>query len=274
MAWVEGYKAFNSNMTCIGKRYKVGETYTEEAAIPCERGMHFCKSPVALLHYYSLVDGDADLIRFARVEGENPIESKDKLCTTHLKIIKELSFSEWVDECFLYLSQEGTFAAGDYIPICTLSMKYSTIEQELVFLDEFRRDIAIPQYRYGCTVVSKARNSNISAFADNVFIASAGAYSNVNTSGYRAIIHSAGYRSYIAALGDNSVVSASGSGSVAFAKGVNSKVKACKGSWIVLGEQDGKRGLKIETRYVDGERIKANTFYSIKHGEFVEAGEE
>lgn len=274
MAWVEGYKAFNSNMACIGKQYKVGETYTEEAAIPCKRGMHFCKSPVALLRYYPLLNWNGDLTRFARVEGENPIESKDKLCTTHLKIKEELSFSEWVDECFLYLSQEGTFAAGDYIPIRTSTTKFSTMAWDLVFLDGFRRDIAIPQYRYGCTVVSKAINSNISAFAENVRIASAGSYSNVNTSGYRAIIHSAGYRSYIAALGDNSVVSASGSGSVAFAKGVNSKVKACKGSWIVLGEQDGKRGLKIETRYVDGERIKANTFYSIKHGEFVEAREE
>ena len=270
MAWVEGYKAFNSNMTCIGKQYKVGETYTEEAAIPCERGMHFCKSPVALLRYYSLLNWNGDLTRFARVEGENPIESKDKLCTTHLKIIKELSFSEWVDECFLYLSQEGTFGAGDYIPIRTSTTKFSTIEQELVFLDEFRRDIAIPKYRYGCTVVSKANCSNISAFADNVCIASAGGYSSINTYGYGAIIHSSGCGSHIAAFGDNSVVSASGNDSVVFATGRNSIVKACKGSWIILGERDERGALKIETKYVDGERIKADTLYSMKHGEFVE----
>lgn len=270
MAWVEGYKAFNSNMTCIGKRYKVGETYTEEKAILCERGMHFCKSPVALLRYYSLLNWNGDLTRFARVEGENPIESKDKLCTTHLKIKEELSFSEWVDECFLYLSQEGTFAAGDYIPIRTFNTKFLTIVLDLVFLDEFMRDIAIPQYRYGCTVVSKANSSNISAFAENVRIASAGAYSNVYTSGYHAIIHSSGCSSHITALGDNSVVSVSGSGSVAFATGLNSKVKACKGSWIILGEQKWGGAMKIETKYVDGESIKADTLYSMRNGKFVQ----
>ena len=65
------------------------------------------------------------------------------------------------------------------------------------------------------------------------------------------------------------------------AAGYNSYARAKKGSWITLaewvrtGEYD-KKGNTIwipkcvKTEYVDGERIKEDTFYKLKDGEFVE----
>ena len=65
------------------------------------------------------------------------------------------------------------------------------------------------------------------------------------------------------------------------AAGYNSYARAKKGSWITLaewvktGEYD-KKGNAIwipkcvKTEYVDGERIKEDTFYKLKDGEFVE----
>ena len=56
--------------------------------------------------------------------------------------------------------------------------------------------------------------------------------------------------------------------------GNNSKVKAKKGSWITLAEwcfiDDKWTPVCVKTEQVDGERIKEDTFYRLKGGEFVE----
>ena len=58
--------------------------------------------------------------------------------------------------------------------------------------------------------------------------------------------------------------------------GHDSKVKAKKGSWITLAEwmNDKEKGQWVpkcvKTGYVDGERIKADTWYRLVDGEFVE----
>ena len=58
--------------------------------------------------------------------------------------------------------------------------------------------------------------------------------------------------------------------------GHNSAVKAKKGSWITLSEwkysEEKNRmvPLCVKTEYVDGERIKADTFYRLVKGEFKE----
>lgn len=66
----------------------------------------------------------------------------------------------------------------------------------------------------------------------------------------------------------DSVICCAGSGSV---------VKAKAGSWITLAEWEysDEKGRfvprYVKTEYVDGEKIKADTWYCLKNGEFVEA---
>ena len=56
--------------------------------------------------------------------------------------------------------------------------------------------------------------------------------------------------------------------------GNNSKAKAKKGSWITLAEwqniNDEWTPVCVKTEQVDGKRIKEDTFYQLKGGEFVE----
>ena len=58
--------------------------------------------------------------------------------------------------------------------------------------------------------------------------------------------------------------------------GKESKAKAKVGSWITLTEwewnDDKKRRvpLCVKTEYVDGNNIKADTWYQLQNGEFVE----
>lgn len=82
-----------------------------------------------------------------------------------------------------------------------------------------------------------------------------------------ARIGSSGYGAQIGSSGDNSVICCSGN---------NSIVKAKKGSWITLAEwewSDEKNRIIpkcVKTEYVDGERIKADTWYKLVDGEFKE----
>ena len=58
--------------------------------------------------------------------------------------------------------------------------------------------------------------------------------------------------------------------------GNDSRVKAKVGSWITLSEwkycEEKKRYVPVcvKTERVDGERIKADTWYQLENGEFVE----
>lgn len=88
-----------------------------------------------------------------------------------------------------------------------------------------------------------------------------------NSSGYSAQIGSSGDFAQIESTGENSVICCAGCDSI---------VKAQKGSWITLAEwvySEGK-GIYVpkcvKTEYVDGERIKEDTFYKLADGEFVE----
>ena len=61
------------------------------------------------------------------------------------------------------------------------------------------------------------------------------------------------------------------------AAGNNSIAKAKIGSWITLAEWDCINGVLtpicVKTEQVDGERIKADTFYKLVNGEFKEVEE-
>lgn len=84
-----------------------------------------------------------------------------------------------------------------------------------------------------------------------------GNYAHAATTGYRA--HAAG----------------SGNESIASALGIEGKAKGALGCWIVCAEWESKNtGLHIKcvkAAAVDGERIKADTWYMLRDGELVEA---
>lgn len=71
--------------------------------------------------------------------------------------------------------------------------------------------------------------------------------------------------------GYQSAAIVSGKGSVAMAIGYKSKAKGSLGCWIVLAEQnDNYEIINVQSIKVDGEKIKADTFYTLVNGEFIE----
>ena len=84
-----------------------------------------------------------------------------------------------------------------------------------------------------------------------------------------------GTRSAATNTGDRSAATVEGKESIAIATGYESKARGAIGCWIVLAEwaedNGGNDHIKdVKSVAVDGEIIKANTFYKLVNGEFVE----
>lgn len=91
-----------------------------------------------------------------------------------------------------------------------------------------------------------------------------------NLSGYSAQIGSSGNYAQINSTGEDAVIMCAGR---------KSKAKGKKGSWITLAEwvKDEEKGryvpICVKTERVDGEKIKEDTYYTLKNGEFSEVEE-
>ena len=89
-------------------------------------------------------------------------------------------------------------------------------------------------------------------------------------------IGSSGDSAQIGSSGDSAKIDSTGEDSVIMCAGNKSKAKAKVGSWITLAEwkwSDEKNHnvpVCVKTEYVDGENIKAYTWYQLKNGKFVE----
>ena len=85
-----------------------------------------------------------------------------------------------------------------------------------------------------------------------------------------------GYRSTATNTGDYSAATVDGKESVAISLGASGHAKGAIGCWIVLAEWDteSRHRINVKSFYVDGEKVKANTFYILRNGELVEYSDE
>ena len=141
---------------------------------------------------------------------------------------------------------------------------------------------------YSAQIGSSGNYAKIASSGDSAKIASLGYSAKIASSGYSAQIGSSGHYAQIGSLGDyakigssgySAQINSTGEDSVIMCAGNSSKAKAKVGSWITLAEwewsDEKKRHVPVcvKTEYVDGENIKADTWYQLKNGKFVEVNE-
>ena len=123
---------------------------------------------------------------------------------------------------------------------------------------------------YSAKIGSSGYYAKIGSSGDYAKIGSSGDYAQIGSSGDYAQIGSSGDYAQIGSTGEDSVIMCAGNSSIA---------KAKVGSWITLAEwkwsDEKKRDVPVcvKTEYVDGENIKADTWYQLKNGKFVEVNE-
>ena len=84
---MKGYKGMKSDMTCRGKKYEIGKTYTEENVKLCIRGIHWCKN---LKNVFDFYDADGSN-RFFEVDADEVETDGYKSVASTLTVIRELS---------------------------------------------------------------------------------------------------------------------------------------------------------------------------------------
>ena len=118
--------------------------------------------------------------------------------------------------------------------------------------------------------------AQIGSSGDFAQIGSSGDFAQIGSSGNYEQIGSGGNYAQIVSSGDYAQISSTGEDCVICCAGQNASAKAKKGSWITLSEwqADKKTNRQIpicvKTEYVDGEKIKEDTWYTLKDGEFIE----
>ena len=239
----KGYKAFAPGMICRGKQYAENTDYEEAGGAICGKGMmHYCVNPFDTLNFYDLVGENGKFSDFAEVEALDPpvSGSNGKFAAKKLHIGAKLSFAGFVKACIDYTKEQTI----DNMPKSEIGTGYSA------------------------KIGSSGDYAQIGSSGNSAQIGSSGNSAQIGSSGYSAKIGSSGNYAKINSTGEDSVICCAGNGSA---------VKAKAGSWITLAEWEysDEKGRFVprcvKTEYVDGEKIKADTWYCLKNGEFVEA---
>ena len=233
---ITSYKGFDKNMKCRGFQYEVGKEYEMDGEVKCcNQGFHACKSPMEVWDYYDMLDS-----RYAEVEQSGKIdagENSTKVCSSRIKIKAELNLAD----------------------IINIGV-------------EWLKDITSPSKVKADGVLNDNGNRRKQ-------IGSSGDSAKIGSSGYSAQIGSSGDSAQIGSSGDYAQIDSAGEDSVIMCAGNSSRAKAKVGSWITLAEwkwsDEKKRDVPVcvKTEYVDGDNIKADTWYQLKNRKFVEVTE-
>ena len=129
---------------------------------------------------------------------------------------------------------------------------------------------------YYAQIGSSGDSAQIGSSGYYAKIGSSGDSARIGSSGNSAQIGSSGYSAQIGSSGNSAKIDCTGADSVICCAGNGSVVKAPVGCWITLAEWEYDSAKQrrvpvcVKTEYVDGEKIKADTPYILKNGEFVE----
>ena len=274
---MKGYKGFDPGLVCKDKQYQENTVFEEPEAKICEKGMHFCENPFDVLDYYDLVRSDGSFNDFAKVEALDDCKTDDgkKFCTKKLKIGVRLGLSGFVKACVDFILERTVLEtpsenvdSGDYAQIGS-SGNYAQIgssgnSAKIGSSGDYAKIGSSGDY---AKIGSSGHSAKIGSSGNSAKIGISGDYAKIGSSGNSAQIGSSGDYAQIDCTGNDSVICCAGNGAV---------VKASVGCWITLSEwkydNEKKRNVPIfvKTEYVDGERIKADTPYTLNNGEFAE----
>ena len=233
---IKAYKAFDKDLSCRGFKYEVGKEYEETGDIKaCEKGFHACPYPLDVFGYYAPAGS-----RFCEVEQNGKIDDSesDKVCSSKIRIGAELDIRGLVKAAISYVKER-----------CT---------------NECNAEPGKPATagNYGAATAGDSG----AATAGDCGAATAG-YKGAATAGDSGAA-TAGNKGAATARGKAST----GSNGLSVARGKNVQVKGGIGAILVIAEErdDTYDIVDWKAVVVDGEVVKADTWYRLENGELVE----
>ena len=250
------YKGFDKDLNCRGYQYEEGKEYVHEGEVKvCGGGFHVCENPFDVFDFY----GPNEFHRFCEVEGSGKEDKQYKKSSFEkIKIVAEIGLG-------------GLIKAG--VKFCLDRVKWAGKSSTTGNCS----GASATGYKSGASATGNY--SGASATGDYSGASVTGNYSGASATGYCSGASATGNCSSASATGYKSGASA-GKGSVALSVGRDTRAKGSLGSWIVLtqchkSKEDGQDYINlVKVAKVDGKRIKAGTWYTLKKGKFVIADDD
>ena len=231
---IKAYKGFDKDLKCRDFQYEIGKEYEIDGDVKvCEQGFHACESPLEVFGYYSPATS-----RYCEVEQSGTMDKDgDKTASSKISIQCEIGLKGIIEAGVKFILNKVNWKDNS---------KTNTGDQ------------------------SAATNTGYQSAATNT-----GDRSAATNTGYQSAATNTGDRSAATNTGDQSAAKVEGKASVAIVTGKDSKASGTVGCWLVLterGEWDGETYPIKEVRAVkvDGEIIKADTWYQLINGEIKE----
>ena len=273
---ITSYKGFDKNMKCRGFKYEVGKEYEMDGEIKCcNRGFHACKSPIEVWDYYDMLNS-----RFAEVEQSGKIDEEEKstkICSSRIKIKAELKLADIINigvEWLKDITSPSKVKADGVLNDNGYRRKQIGSSGNYAKIGSSGYSAKIGSSGESAQIGSSGDYAKIGSSGYSAKIGSSGNYAKIGSSGESAQIGSSGDSAKIGSSGDYAQIDSTGEDSVIMCAGNESKAKAKVGSWITLAEwkwsDEKNRNVPVcvKTEYVDGENIKADTWYQLKNGKF------
>ena len=257
---IKAYKAFDKDLSCRGFKYELGKEYEETGYIKaCEKGFHACPYPLDVFGYYAPAGA-----RFCEVEQSGKIDDSEsnKVCSSKIRIGAELDIRGLVKAAVSYVKERCTnecnaepgkpATAGNYGAATAGDSGAATAGDS---------GAATAGYCGAATAGDYG-----AATAGNYGAATAGDYGAATAGDSGAA--TAGYCGAATARGKAST----GSNGLSMARGNNVQVKGGIGAILVIAEEreDTCDIVDWKAVLVDGEVVKADTWYRLENGELVE----
>ena len=260
------YKGFDKNMQCRGFQFVEGETYHEDKADLCNSGFHACTMPLDVLNYYS--PGDGSIYRRVELDGVCDKQSNDsKICAKTIKIGPEIGIPglvkaqiDWVKETIGF---DRKVKKAKESPD-----KYATGTQGAASATGYQGAASTT----GILGAASATGNQGAASATGYQGAASatGILGAASATGNHGAASATGIRGAASATGYQGAASATGRASAAMATGQDGRVMGEIGCAIFSVERVDGDIISVAAAIVDGEKIKAKTWYKCVGGKFVE----
>ena len=269
---MKAYKGFDRDLKCRGFQYEIGKEYEEKEAEACEKGFHACENPLEVFRYYPPCDGN----RYCEVEQDGELSKHDgdsKVASTKIKIGVELGLKGLIQAGVSFILDKVNWKADAATNTGYRSAATNTGDRSAA-VNTGDYSAAVNSGDYSAAMNTGYRSAAVNT-GDYSAAVNSGDYSAAMNTGYRSAAVNSGIQSAAVNSGIQSAAETSNGDSVAIVTGYNSKAKAGLGSAIVIAERGVWNGktyplINIKAAIVDGEKIKADTWYTLKNGEFVE----
>ena len=300
---LKAFKGFDKRLRCRGFQYEVGKEYREPGASLCCKGFHACENPLDTFRYYPPTDS-----RYCEVEiDDNGQRNSDdsKVCGEKIKIGSEIGLDGVIKAGARFIFETCKGSAEDRASGLNGNAAAFGMNGNAVASGECGNAVAsgtrgnavalglsgnaaasggwgnaaapglegnaVASGMNGNAVASGGWGNAVASGMNGNAVASR-TNGNAVASGTRGNAVASGVMGTATATGCDGLASAVGTQCIAVAWGEYSLAKGTLGNWIVVSERDDSGDIvDAKLARVDGETIRADTWYTLRNGKIVEA---